>query len=86
MTTLRYTSEERAAFIREHPGLEYMSQQRIEYEMNIDEAVIALELAERYLQWEMILLDPEAPHLHKDIAAQMIYLTGFMDAKAGKDL
>jgi hypothetical protein len=54
--------------------------------MDIDDARLALELAERYLTWLMILLDPEAPDVWKDTAAQMIYLTGYLDAKAGKDL
>jgi hypothetical protein len=31
-------------------------------------------------------LRPGGPDLYKDIAAQMIYLAGFLDAKAGKDL
>ena len=84
--TLRYIGEERAAFIREHPGLEYASQRQVEWEMDIDDARIALDLAERYFQWLMILFDPEAPDLYKDIAAQMIYLAGFLDAKARKDL
>jgi hypothetical protein len=34
----------------------------------------------------MILFDPEASDMHKDVAAQMIYITGFMDAKARRDL
>jgi hypothetical protein len=84
--TLRYTEEERAAFLRTRPELQYTSIERIEWELDIGDARISLELAERYFFWLMVLFDPEAPDLLKDVAAQMIYLTGFMDAKQGKSL
>lgn len=84
--TLRHTAEERAAFLRDRPDLAYASQRQVEYELDIDDARIALELAERYFQWLMVIFDPEAPDVLKDAACQMIYLQGFMDAKSGKDL
>ena len=84
--TLRYTGEERAAFIREHRGLEYASSQHVEREMEIDDAARSLALAERYMQWLMVILDPESPAELKTVAAEMIYLTCFMDLRAGKGL
>ena len=54
--------------------------------MEIDDAARSLALAERYMQWLMVILDPESPPELKTVAAEMIYLTCFMDLRAGKGL
>jgi hypothetical protein len=45
-----------------------------------------LELDARYLPWLQVLLDSNAPDYLKAVAWRMIYLTGFIDAKAARDL
>jgi hypothetical protein len=81
-----YTDEERTVFLRDHPDLQYSSRQLIEQEMSIEDARISLEVAERYMSWLLILNEPESPAELRTIAAEMIYLHGFMDAKQGRDL
>jgi hypothetical protein len=81
-----YPDEDVAAFVREHREAGYWSRRRVEQEMSIDDAARSLALAERYLAWLMILLDPEAGDELKSIAAEMIYLTGHIDAKFGQGL
>lgn len=78
-----YTAEERAAFILGKHHLAYASRREIEGEMQVDEARNSLELAERYMAFLMLILDPEADDESKGIAMEMIYLKGYLDATAG---
>jgi hypothetical protein len=54
--------------------------------MSIDDAARSLALAERYLCWLMIILDPEASDELKTIAAEMTYLQSWVDSRAGREL
>lgn len=81
-----YPDEDVRTFIREHPEAGYWSRPMVEREMDIEDELLNLELDERYLPWLQVLLDPEAPDWLKAVAWRMIYLTGFLDAKAGKGL
>jgi hypothetical protein len=74
------------AFLREHRDLAYASRRTIEQEMSIDDAARSLALAERYLYWLMIILDPEASDELKTIAAEMTYLQSWVDSRAGREL
>jgi hypothetical protein len=81
-----YTQEEGVAFLRGRPDLAYASRHRIELEMGIDDANRSLELASRYLALLTLILDPEADDEYKIIAAEMIYLQGYLDRAHGVGL
>jgi hypothetical protein len=81
-----FTHEERTAFIQLHPELAYASDATVEREMQIEDECISLDLDGRVLAWIPILLDPGAPNEVKATAWRMIYLTGFLDCKAGRAL
>jgi hypothetical protein len=80
------TLEDVHGFIREHPEFGYQSLAEIEREMDVADERINLDLDERILPWITVLLDTEARDELKATAWRMIYLTGFLDAKAGKPL